>query len=95
MFHQQYRVNRFTSCVSSIDLSEFNIIPGVSRINGCNYMEYDGYRYGPTKLRPHRGYWRCTGYHRYKCIAKMVTAMLNGWPVAKITYAEHTCMKPV
>lgn len=70
-------------------------MPEVVVRNGSSYMKFEGYTYASTKQRANRGYWRCWGYHHHKCKAKMVTVMLNGWPVAKMTDSRHTCMKRV
>lgn len=66
--------------------SEFNIFAKYLEIKGAKFLVHDGYRFsknGENDLT-NSVYWRCRGYSKYKCLARGITRVLDGYDMVKM-----------
>lgn len=53
------------------------------------FLVHDGHRYNRNRATNDKTYWRCAYYHKYKCLARATTIIVNGYEMAKINIKNH------
>lgn len=71
-------------------IAGFDICPEFKTDGNCVHLIHDGYRFSKNRTAHDRAYWRCVGYRRNKCSARIVTKKVNGWDVANVVCSAHS-----